>query len=1040
MKLSKGRILVVEDGETSAIDLRAQLERWGFDVTYRSGSRGGLPDPVREGNPSLVLVLAPHEGGDNALEAGLSISSECHVPILVLAADQGTALEDRIGSMRNAMVLGIPFSERELDLALRVLMTQFELDSNQLSAKQHRAVFEIAEAALHSSQLGSLIESIHRSISGVIAARNFYVALLDADTETISFPYFVDECDARPADGPFRRGLTEYVFRTGKPLFASPQKFDELVASGDVESLGNPSVDWLGVPLLLNGEPIGVLAIQTYEQGIRYREEDLQFLQFVSTQVAVAIDRFGKEEALRNSESELRGLFQAMEDLVMILDGNGRYLTIAPTNPTILYKPAVDLLGKTLHEVFSRTQADYFLDQVQHALRFRTRVLLEYPLEIGPETRWFEAALTYAGPNRVVCIARDVTARRKIERRLREAQETYKGIFDHASMGIAQRTMEGVFTSVNPALVRMYGFADSDELLSDMNTRRGQRYKGRERARMIDHLLSERHEISDVESEVIRKDGSLFWIGENYRRIRTSAGDSAGYIVTIQDITSRKQAERELRLLANTVACAQDCFILTDLEGNVIFINEAFTHTFGYDSESVLGRPVSSLLVGNAGESEGVAAFRPVSGSWNGETSLARKDGTILPVEIWTSLVRDEVGQAVAFVSVARDISERKRAEEVLRLNETRLETLVALNQMTGASVERIKTFALEEGVALTSSEFGYLAFCDEHEGHISSWMASTRAPSDESSGVVVPAPLQDPLVLATVLDHRRPMMVNHHTEKSDRSGEHPSDSGTIRRYLAVPVFDGPRMVAVACVANKSTEYESTDATQLTLLMEGMWVLVQRERAQAQLVHSLDEKEVLLKEVHHRVKNNLQIISSLLNLELGKAADEATLEMLRESQNRIRSMALIHERLYRADSLSKVDFGPYVRNLISYLVRSYSGSGHHVHVQVSIENVLLGLDLAIPCGLIVNELVTNFLRYSLSRKREGNIVVGMTVHESVCRLTVRDNEGGSPGNPELTSASSLGLQLVETLVDQIDGVMEASHESGSEVHVIFRAG
>jgi two-component sensor histidine kinase len=258
-------------------------------------------------------------------------------------------------------------------------------------------------------------------------------------------------------------------------------------------------------------------------------------------------------------------------------------------------------------------------------------------------------------------------------------------------------------------------------------------------------------------------------------------------------------------------------------------------------------------------------------------------------------------------------------------------------------------------------------------------------------------------------------------------------------RSMTVPVFDGTRIVAVAGVAEKEDGYDPSDARQLTLLMEGMWLLVQRQRSQANLRRSLEEKEILLKEVHHRVKNNLQIISSLLSLQLGQVSDAALGEILRESQNRIRSMALIHERLYRSGDLSRVDFGYYVRNLTSHLGRTYAGAGGPAAVRVDIGSILLGVDLAIPCGLIVNELVTNAFRHAFVDGRTGKVDIVMTQNEMVYRLTVRDNGVGLPGGFDLHKTTSLGLQLVQTLTDQIDGVLEIQNAGGAEFSIVFKA-
>lgn len=209
-----------------------------------------------------------------------------------------------------------------------------------------------------------------------------------------------------------------------------------------------------------------------------------------------------------------------------------------------------------------------------------------------------------------------------------------------------------------------------------------------------------------------------------------------------------------------------------------------------------------------------------------------------------------------------------------------------------------------------------------------------------------------------------------------------------------------------------------------------------RQEAEAKIRASLEEKEVLLKEIHHRVKNNLQIISSLLNLQSGYVDDVRTLEMFKESQSRIQSMALIHEKLYRSGDLAQVDFADYIENLVHFLTRSYSPGG--ITVSLDIKKVFFSLDTSIPCGLIVSELVSNAFKYAFPDGRTGEVYVRLEPVDTVrYRLTVGDNGVGFPKDIDFRQTDSLGLQLVTTLTDQIDGEIELDRSSGTAFHIVF---
>jgi two-component sensor histidine kinase len=216
--------------------------------------------------------------------------------------------------------------------------------------------------------------------------------------------------------------------------------------------------------------------------------------------------------------------------------------------------------------------------------------------------------------------------------------------------------------------------------------------------------------------------------------------------------------------------------------------------------------------------------------------------------------------------------------------------------------------------------------------------------------------------------------------------------------------------------------------------------ITERVRAEERIQASLKEKEVLLKEIHHRVKNNLQVVSSLLSLQSQTVDSPAALEVLQESQNRIRSMALIHERLYRSEDLAQVDFAVYIRDLATFLVRSYRAQLGPISLNIEAEGIFLGIDAAIPCGLITNELISNALKHAFPNGRGGEIRVKIGTHgDQQFTLIVGDNGVGFPQDVDFQNTESLGMQLVNTLVDQLEGTVELCGNGGSEFTIRFAA-
>jgi two-component sensor histidine kinase/ActR/RegA family two-component response regulator len=214
----------------------------------------------------------------------------------------------------------------------------------------------------------------------------------------------------------------------------------------------------------------------------------------------------------------------------------------------------------------------------------------------------------------------------------------------------------------------------------------------------------------------------------------------------------------------------------------------------------------------------------------------------------------------------------------------------------------------------------------------------------------------------------------------------------------------------------------------------------ERTRAEEKVLVSLREKEILLKEIHHRVKNNLQIISSLLELQSQSLNDDQSLRYFRESQNRIKTMALVHERLYASADLASINVHEYLENLTSHLVSSYLEDPQLLILEVDVGEFTMGIEEAIPCGLIVNELVSNSLKHAFPMRRGGSIAV--TCHpagEDMVLLGVSDNGVGFPDGLDFTCSETLGLQIVNLLTRQLRGTIELRNDGGASFTIRFPA-
>ncbi|AUB59987.1 hypothetical protein BK009_04415 [Methanobacterium subterraneum] len=222
------------------------------------------------------------------------------------------------------------------------------------------------------------------------------------------------------------------------------------------------------------------------------------------------------------------------------------------------------------------------------------------------------------------------------------------------------------------------------------------------------------------------------------------------------------------------------------------------------------------------------------------------------------------------------------------------------------------------------------------------------------------------------------------------------------------------------------------------VLQSRVRVLLQTRRLSVQVNQLLQDKEMLMKEIHHRVKNNLMIISSLLSLQSRYIKDEETREIFRESQSRAKSMALIHERLYRSGDVKNIDFPDYLRSLTRDIFDTYRTSRGRVQLQMDVSDVKMDVDSAVPLGLIINELVTNSLKYAFPDDQEGTIKINFHLEGDEYVLEVIDDGIGIPDDFDVVKSDSLGMLLVSSLTSQIQGELELISKQGTTFRIKFK--
>jgi PAS domain S-box-containing protein len=512
-------------------------------------------------------------------------------------------------------------------------------------------------------------------------------------------------------------------------------------------------------------------------------------------------------------------------------------------------------------------------------------------------------------------------------------------------------------------------------------------------------------------------------------------------------VIAKLQTEESLKKHAQMVDLAKDGIIIRDLDDRIVYWNKGAERLYGWSAAEAEGQKIYTLLHTKRPQPrEEIRSMLFAKGGLVGEFRHTTKDGRTIAVDSRQTLYKDAAGKPAAIFEINTDITKRKLLEEELAwesaINSTIARLFTPLIAPT-STIEDIALAILDEAKLLTGSEHGFVSLIDPVNRDMISFgltqmMLSECAIPEEKRQIRFPIGTDGsyPALWGHALNTKKGFYTNapatHPVARGTPDGHTP-----LAQFLAAPVLIRDNTEGEIALANPGRDYTERDLNAVERLADVYALAVVRTREEDEIKASLKERETLLKEIHHRVKNNMQIISSLLSLQAAQATQPETVEMLDESQRRIRSMALIHEKLYRSGSLAEIDFGDYVESLGAELLRIYNVPLGTITITVDIENVQLGVDTAIPCALIINELVSNSLKYAFPDGRTGDVTVALQRANGAHTLTVADDGVRFPADLDFRATDSLGMQLVVMLVNQLEGTIELNRENGTAFVISF---
>jgi PAS domain S-box-containing protein/putative nucleotidyltransferase with HDIG domain len=568
--------------------------------------------------------------------------------------------------------------------------TAFDITDRKRAEQVQAAIYRISEAALATRDLDELYGSIHAIVGELMPAKNFYVALYDCDNDAISFPYFVDELDHSTATRKESKGLTEYVLRSGESLLVTPEVFRELVNKGEVESIGAPSIDWLGVPLRTGDRIIGIIAVQSYTETVRFCEEDERMLEFVSSQVAMAIERKRAQEDLRESEAFLSNILENIPDMIFVKDAkNLKFVRFNRAGEKLLGYSRQDLIGKDDYDFFPQKEADFFTGNDRAVLA--NKQIVEIPEE-GIHTLHHGRRILHTkkvpvldsngNPVYLLGISEDITERRRAEAELRERDQRFRSIAASAPDALlVVRQSDDLILYANAQTGRLVGIP-----VPDLINKHAPDFLAQPEDRQTVLAMLQRGPIKDCEVLLKRADGSSFWALLT-GQLGTFEGEAAIYL-GLRDITDRKRVEEAIRTseaqLSNALRIAHAGHWEYDVDSDTFTFNDNFYQIFRMNVEEVGGYKMSSAEYArrfchpddmHLVRKETEAAIKTPDPDYHRELEhrILYSNGEVGYIAVRFFVVKDSEGRTVKTCGVNQDITERKRTEESLRQNEARL-------------------------------------------------------------------------------------------------------------------------------------------------------------------------------------------------------------------------------------------------------------------------------------------------------------------------------------------------------------------------------
>jgi PAS domain S-box-containing protein len=988
-------ILIAEDEPVIAVDMRNVIQRLGYEVPPPLQSAEDLLEAAGKTRPDLVIMDIRLKGRVDGIEASKQIHDSLDIPVIYLTAHSDEPTFRRAMETNPYAYLIKPVETRELHTAIETALHRHAMECRlRESEGRYRLLADECCDVVVLSNLEGIIEYASPTLERVtgwpaeeIVGKDLYTKI-HPDDRTVSMNALVRST----REGIDTMVQNRFLKKDGTYIWMESSTRVVLDAAGNPHSLRVSARD--------------ITSRKKTEEDLRERE---QIFRVIFESAAIGVARIGRD---------------------------ARFLE---TNPFLQ-----QFLGYSAEEINNLSAIEVTHPEDHESDRGLYRELLEGKRDLLRQDRRFirkdgsiawgriSGSLVKDHKGTVlygVAIIDDITDRKRIEEQeeaarkaLRESERLYRLLAENSSDVIWTMGLDGKFTYASPSLTALSGFTPDEALAIPFEKYVLPQYVPvvlSELEREMKMPPEERSKSRVIEIQQYAKDGTAIDIEVTTTWITDEKGTIIGLQGSTRDIRNRKRMEKALReseeRLLLITENMMDMVRLTDEQGVILYASPSHSFILGYRPEELGGQNIYSFT--HPDDLESCIGARNSSragrGTARGICRIRHRDGHYLWESWMGTPLFDENGKPKGSVISAYDITEKIKAEaqkeaaqEALRKNEELLRVITD-NMKDAILVVDLETFAYSY-----TNKYALELFNRSKDELINAEAGLTVAPDER--------------------DRMLNILADEIRNDAERDPERAREF-TLHEALRSSYGD-------LWTENKATFIRNAEGKPTAILIISRDV-TERMKTDEQIKASLHEKEILLKEIHHRVKNNFQIIASLLNLQARTITDSAALSYFRDIQSRIRSMGIIHEKLYQSHDLARIDFASYLKTLSSELNGTYGRGSRPVSIDIDAECLLLTIDQAIPCGLMVNEILTNAFKYAFRSPTGHEPQIAIRLRESTngrVALTIRDNGMGLPEGISLKSVNTLGLSLVSLLSQQLKGKVSAIRANGTRFTISFK--